>query len=698
VLQESVGILKGIGPKRAAVLAEELGIETIEDLLYFRPRRYLDRSSIKAISDCFVNETVTVIGTIRHTRLAGRNRRFLEVTVDDGTDTVTGIFFGGVRYFQKIFNEGDQVCFSGKITFYKLKQMVHPDFDFFDASSNTSSISAINTGRIVPLYRSSEGLGAAGFDSRGFRRIIRQAIDLYAESIPDPIEEPVLIRHNLIGLREALVAIHFPENSGMIESARKRIAFNELFFLQYYLALSRRAMGDASGKKARIYDSKIFRAVASRLPFSMTDDQKQALEQIQSDMLSPVPMNRMLQGDVGSGKTVVALLAACIAIGNGQQAALMAPTEILASQHYSTAREMLGEDVSVAILTGSTESDERLRVYRGLADGSIALVVGTHALIQAAVEFRDLGLIIIDEQHRFGVAQRAALRDKGYLSDLMVMTATPIPRSLSLTIYGDLDLSVIRQKPASRITVKTMSFPESRLPGVYRSIDRYIDQGRQVYYVLPLVEESEKVDLKSAKEVFEKLTGEIFPKRRIALLHGRMKQDEKDRVMGGFAGGTTDILVTTTVIEVGIDVANAAVIVIEHAERFGLSQLHQLRGRVGRGTHQSFCVLVYPDDIQEEARKRIEVVVANDDGFVIAEEDLKIRGAGEFLGVRQHGRESGFEFADLGTDYDIIMSAREEASSAAATLTNTADMLHGLGSGSTALKGMRIKRILSILT
>ncbi|MBN1534936.1 MAG: ATP-dependent DNA helicase RecG [Spirochaetes bacterium] len=697
MLQESVGKLKGIGPKRASVLAQEVGIETIEDLFYFRPRRYLDRSSIKSISDCFVNEAVTVIGTVRNTRVAGRSRRFMEVTVDDGTDTITGIFFGGVQYFQRLFNEGDQVCFSGKISFYKTKQMVHPDFDFFDAASNTSSISAINTGRIVPLYRSSESLGAAGFDSRGFRRIIRQAIDLCADSIIEPLEPSLLIRHNLMGLRDALVSIHFPESIDMVESARRRIAFNELFFLQFYLTLSRRAASEEAGIRTITTETGIFESVVRRLPFSLTEDQRKAIEEVRGDMCSPVPMNRMLQGDVGSGKTVVALLAVCIAMGRGHQAALMAPTEILASQHYATAREILGGDVPIAILTGSTDADERNRVYRGLAEGSIGLVVGTHALIQGGVEFRNLGLIIIDEQHRFGVVQRAALRDKGSFSDLLVMTATPIPRSLSLTIYGDLDLSVIRQKPANRIPVKTMSFPESRLPGVYRSIDRYIDQGRQIYYVLPLIEESERVDLKSAKEVYGRMTSEIFPKRRIALLHGRMKQEEKDRIMEGFTGGTTDILVTTTVIEVGIDVANAAVIVIEHAERFGLSQLHQLRGRVGRGSHQSFCVLIYPDDIQEDARRRIDILVANDDGFIIAEEDLKIRGAGEFLGVRQHGRESGFEFADLGRDYDLIVSAREEAA-AAAFNGDAEEMLRGMESGSSALKGMRMKRILSLLT
>ncbi len=696
MLRQHVAALRGIGPRKAEILADELGIVTIEDLIYFKPRCYLDRSSIKPIKDCFVNETVTVIGTIIEKRIVGRNRKFFEVSVSDDTDTLSGVFFGGHRYFDKLFNQGDQVSFSGKISFYKNKQMVHPEFDFLDAAS---SIQSINTGRIVPMYRSTEKLRGAGFDSRGFRRVISQAIELFSESIKEPLEESVLRRHNLVGLRDALKAVHFPRTMHEIDEARKRIAFNELFFLQYYLALSRRAIVEDIRESGEPMDLGVFNDALKMLPFTLTGDQSRALDEIKDDILSPVPMNRMLQGDVGSGKTVVALLSACVAEARRAQTAFMAPTEILASQHYHTARTVLGDGISMALLTGSTDKEERGRILRGLADGSIRLLIGTHALIQDAVRFKELGLIIIDEQHRFGVQQRGELREKGLRTDLLVMTATPIPRSLSLTLYGDLDLSVIRQKPADRIPVKTLALPLSRIDGVYRSLERYIGQGRQAYYVLPLIEESEKVDLKSATEVYRHLKEKIFPTRRVVLLHGRMKQDEKDRIMDDFNRGDIDILVTTTVIEVGIDVANATVIVIEHAERFGLSQLHQLRGRVGRSSLQSFCVLIYPDETQEESMMRIRVIVENSDGFAIAEEDLKIRGAGEMLGLKQHGRSGGFEFADLARDYELIVAAKKEAFDAASSLGNSRDMLESIRlNPETWMEGMRVTRILSILT
>jgi ATP-dependent DNA helicase RecG len=379
----------------------------------------------------------------------------------------------------------------------------------------------------------------------------------------------------------------------------------------------------------------------------------------------------------------------------------MAPTEILAMQHFQSFSTLMPRGIRLALLTGSTPPQEKKSICGDVTAGTVDIVIGTHALIQEDVTFRSLGLIIIDEQHRFGVAQRAALREKGDTTDLLIMTATPIPRSLSLTLYGDLDASLIREKPSSRLPIKTMAFPRSRLKGVYNSVEKYIAEGRQAYYVLPLIEESEKSDLKSAKETFGQLKDGVFSHRRVELLHGRMKADEKDAIMRRFRNGETDILVSTTVIEVGIDVPNASVMVVEHAERFGLSQLHQLRGRVGRGAHQSFCVLVYPDDIPDESRRRIEILTAIDDGFRIAEEDLRLRGAGEMIGVRQHGYDSGFEFTDLASDLELIVSAREEASKAVAQLADAKAALEDIRGEmrhSEILKGIRTKKILSILS
>ncbi len=658
MLDQAVTVLRGIGPRKAVVLKEDAGIETVEDLLYYIPRRYIDRSYFKAIKDCFVNENVTVAGTIRRVGVSGRGRKFLEVEIDDGSDSLCGVFFGAISFFQKIFVAGDTVVFSGKVGFYRHKQIVHPDFDFvFDEQGRE----AVNTGRIIPLYRSTEKLKSVGFDSRGFRRTIMAALDSHGEGIREPLDQAILNRLRLPVLREALHEVHFPESVESAERARKRIAFNELLFHQACLAFIRRREKLHAAKGAAPVDETVYRDFVSTLPFSLTADQVNAIDEIKRDMESPAPMNRLLQGDVGSGKTVVSMAAVLFARSRGRQAAIMAPTEILANQHFMNFKTLLGDRLRIALITGALAAAEKRRIAAGLSDGSIDLAIGTHALIQGGVAFMNLGLIVIDEQHRFGVSQRAALRDKGEATDLLVMTATPIPRSLSLTLYGNLDVTSIRTIPSGRPPIRTMSFPDSRLPGVYRSMEKYIAMGRQVYYVLPMIEDSERMDLKSATHVFDHLRNDIFPGRRVELLHGRMKQDERDAIMGRFREGEIDILVCTTVIEVGIDVPNATVIVIEHAERFGLAQLHQLRGRVGRGAHESFCVLVSADDMSDESAERINTIVRTSDGFEIAEEDLRQRGAGELIGQRQHGHGGFFEFADLGTDMDLIMTARDIA-------------------------------------
>jgi ATP-dependent DNA helicase RecG len=699
VLHAAVTTLKGIGPKKAQILRDEAGIETVEDFLYYIPRKYVDRSYFKLIKDCFVNDTVTVSGTIRRVNLSGRRKKYLEVEIDDGTDTLTGVFFGGVRYFEKIFSTGDYVIFSGKINFYKKKQIVHPDFDFIDDTSSLS-IQAINTGRIIPLYRSTEGLKSVGFDSRGFRRVIRAALDGWLPHVTETMDRDVLERRSLMGIREALRAIHFPASFEEAERARKRLAFNEIFFHQYYLSLSRRYLRETRRKKRTDIDEARYRAFIASLPFELTADQRTAIEDIRRDIASPAPMNRLLQGDVGSGKTIVSMAAVLMEVGRGHQAALMAPTEILAQQHYINFQEYLGDEIRILLLTGSMPRKDKEHAYAMISSGEVDLVIGTHAVIQEEVTFKELGLIVIDEQHRFGVEQRAALREKGEDTDLLVMTATPIPRSLSLTLYGDLAITSIRTMPTNRLPVNTMAFTEARLKGVYNSIDKYVAQGRQVYYVLPLIEDSDKIDLKSAVQVFERLKNDVFPSLRVELLHGRMKQDERDSIMSRFKDGAVDILVCTTVIEVGIDVPNASIIVIEHAERFGLSQLHQLRGRVGRGRHRSFCILITPDDIPDESRVRIETIVSTNDGFTISEEDLKQRGAGELIGFRQHGHGGTFEFTDLSLDIDLILYAREVAERDVAAIADIQSLWSQFRDKKYGplLNGIRNKKILSILS
>ncbi len=697
MLAKNIKSLKGIGSNRAEVLRKEANIETVEDLLYYKPRKYIDRSALKQIKDCFVNETVTLLGTIISIGISGRRKKHLEVIIDDGSDTLCGVFFGGIPFFKKIFKVGDTVLFSGKIKFYRTKQIVHPDFDFIDTSSK---IQAINTGRIIPLYRSTESLKSAGFDSRGFRRIIKSAIDEYLDHVIEPFHKTILNKYNLMSLKEALLAIHFPDSYKHAEDARKRLAFNEIFFFQYYLHLSKRYLRDKLKKNQRHYDNSIYKEFFMNLPFKLTEDQIRSIEEIKNDILSPGPMNRLLQGDVGSGKTVVAMAASSISIGRGCQVAYMAPTEVLAHQQYQSFCNLLPDKVNISLLTGSLTVKEKEDIYSSLKKHEIDIIIGTHALIQEGVSFNNLGLIIIDEQQRFGVEQRAELRRKGDNTDILIMTATPIPRSLSMTFFGDLDISIIKTKPANRIPVKTLSFPESRLNAVYNSMQKYLDLGRQVYYVLPLIEESEKIDLKSAIKVYENLKENIFPQNSVALIHGKMKQNEKEDIMRRFYGNEIDILVSTTVIEVGIDVPNATIIVIEHAERFGLSQLHQLRGRVGRGENQSFCILIHPEDISDESMKRINIIVDSNDGFKISEEDLKLRGAGQLIGIRQHGYSNDFEFIDFAGDSEIISDARDEAEKTVAEIDDIDTIFNDFQNldRKDLLNSIRSKKILSILS
>ena len=690
-----VTAIHGIGPVKAEVLKTEAGIETVEDILYYIPRKYLDRSLIKRIVDCFSGEDVTIAGTITSVKLIRRKKVFLQVDVSDGTDSISAVFFGAAGFLHKLFHEGEYILLSGKINIIRSKQIIHPDFDFIDESSD---IKSINTGRIIPLYKSTNALKKAGFDSRGFRRIVKSVIEQYSSGISETLPDAITDKYELININDALKGIHFPDSIDHAEKSRIRLAFNEIYFFQYYILLLKTANRKLMTKKP-FSSIDLIHSFTGTLEFNLTEDQKTALSEIEKDMISPFPMNRLLQGDVGSGKTVVALTAALISITRGQQSALMVPTEILARQHYETAVKILPADLKVLLVTGSMSQKEKKTAYEEITNGQADLIIGTHALIQSGIIFKNLGFIIIDEQHRFGVEQRGKLRIKGETPDLLVMTATPIPRSLSMTLYGDLDVSYIRQKPSSRLPVKTMAFPDTRLKGVYNSMRNYLIQGRQIFYVLPIIEESEKIDLKSAVETYNHLKDEVFSDMSVALIHGKIPQNEKEYIMMQFRNGAINILVSTTVIEVGIDIPNANVMVIEHSERFGLAQLHQLRGRVGRGEHQSFCILVHPEKISDDARERIKILTESDNGFEISEKDLQLRGSGQLIGTRQHGF-SEFEFTDLAKDIDLIMNARSEAEKAISEIPDIEEELDNIRHNrfNKQVKGLRHKKILSLLS
>ena len=545
-------------------------------------------------------------------------------------------------------------------------QIINPDYEVIDGDIDTTEqedAQTIHTGRIVPVYEK-----AGAMTPKMQRRLVFDVLSHLPDSLPDPFPDEVRRRMTLPDRRAALMGTHFPpadtppdQLNAFRTPAQVRLIFEEFFLFQLGLMLRKRAAVREAKPRAITVDDRIRDSARSILPFKLTDGQRSALKEIVEDMQRPTPMNRLLQGDVGAGKTIVALLAALVAMENGLQVAFMAPTEILAEQHFLSLRRILEKSrFRVELITGTTSGLKRRDLLARLAAGDINLVVGTHALVQGTVTFRSLGLAIIDEQHRFGVVQRATLRSKGLLPDVLVMTATPIPRTLALTVYGDLDVSVIRDMPPGRRAIQTIVKPEPRREEVYELVRKQLDEGRQAYVVYPLIEESEKVDLKAATEMADTLAQEVFPEYRVALLHGKMKQDAKDRVMRAFAAGGIHVLVSTTVIEVGIDVPNATIMVIEHAERFGLSQLHQLRGRVGRGAHQSHCVLLYQYPISKQGKARLQALAGTANGFEIAERDLELRGPGDFFGTRQSGLPT-LRTGDLLRDHSLMERARDEA-------------------------------------
>jgi ATP-dependent DNA helicase RecG len=654
--------LKGVGPQRAKLLAN-LGLRTVEDALYYLPARHEDRSQLTPLLRLKPNDVTTVSGTIRAVSPPprGRPRVPLSALLSDGTGFLTCVWFGQA-YLERVFQRGQRLIVHGKIQRYRSGplQMQVKDYEIAEDETGEGpsdpSDETIHTGRLVPVYGLTRGLTA-----RPMRRLMKRLVDGYVDGLEDPLPDGLRTRHRLEPLPEALRAGHFPKTESDYAGARRRLVYDEFLLLQLGLAIRRHRQGRQPGLAMNPPGALARRLLAS-LPFALTSAQERVWREIRTDMAEPYPMNRLLQGDVGSGKTVVAALAILTAVESGHQAALMAPTEILAEQHLMTLTQLLDPlAVPVALLTNAVKGKARERVLAGAAAGEIGCVVGTHALVQKDVTFRRLGLAVVDEQHRFGVNQRATLKRKGESPDVLVMTATPIPRTLALTLYGDLEVSVLDQLPPGRKPVVTKARPGSARGQIYRFLREQVIAGRQVYVVCPLVEESEAIDLQAATEMAERLQREVFPDLRIGLLHGRMSFAEKDRVMREFKAGAIHILVSTTVIEVGIDVPNASVMLVEHAERFGLSQLHQLRGRVGRGPWKSYCVLL-SGAASEDARLRLDAMTATNDGFKIAEADLALRGPGDFFGTRQSGLPE-FRVADLLRDAAALEAARRDATS-----------------------------------
>lgn len=660
ILDQDVMYLPGVGPKKKEILSKELGIQTWRDLLEHFPYKYVDRSRIYRISEIsgdmpFVQIRGRMLGYDEYA-MGARKKRIVG-HFSDGHGVVDLVWFQGAQYIYKNYPIGKELIVFGRPSVYGGRyQFAHPDID--DASQLQLSDMGMQ-----PYYMTTERMKKAGINSRAMEKMTKTLVTKLPETLPETLPPYITGPLHLISRLEALRQIHYPHNAREMQQARYRLKFEELFYVQ--LNILRYASDHRRKYRGYIFSragAQLNDFYHNHLPFDLTNAQKRVVREIRDDMASGRQMNRLLQGDVGSGKTLVALMAMLIAIGNGYQACIMAPTEILAEQHLATIRQMLGDmDIHVELLTGVVKGRRRADILDRLSKGEIDILVGTHAVIEDAVVFARLGLAVVDEQHRFGVAQRARLWAKSEMPPhILVMTATPIPRTLAMTLYGDLDVSVIDELPPGRKPIQTLHKYDTQTTSLYQGIRQQIDSGRQVYIVYPLIEESEKSDLKNLEDGFEAMR-EIFPQYRLSKVHGRMKPKDKDAEMQRFASGETQILVATTVIEVGVNVPNASVMVILDAQRFGLSQLHQLRGRVGRGAEQSYCILVTTFKLSEETRKRIDIMCETNDGFRIAEADLKLRGPGDLEGTQQSGIAFDLKIADIARDGQIVQLAREQA-------------------------------------
>ena len=649
----SLQAIKGVGPARANALSA-VGIHTVSELLHYYPRKHLDRTTVTPISKLKEDMEATVIGKVEAADLRrGKRRQYFQVILSEGKGTMSLTWFNGANYIKKAIKVGDRLAVSGKVEFFNGFQIVHPEYDQLKEDEDP-----VHSGLVIPLYSIPAELKKARLDSRGLRRLIRTISDSLKE-IPDHFSPEFRKVNSLAHINSALRNIHFAESEDVLNEAIRRLKFDEHFFLQMLLALRKSSL-QKTGAKALNKIGPEVKLISESLDFELTNAQKKVTKEIKDDMARPFSMNRLLQGDVGSGKTIVSVLAAVIAVANNVQVAVMAPTEILAHQHLSSFKKHAETaHITCAILVGGTPVKERRAILDGLAKGRIDIIIGTHALIQKDVKFNELGLVIVDEQHRFGVLQRGKLTAKGLNPHLLAMTATPIPRTLAITYYGDMDLSIIDEMPKNRIPVVTKVVDEQRLKKVYDFMKSEMIAGRQCMVVYPLVEETEKSDLAAAVEMHSNLSEKVFSKFKMGLIHGRMKKEEKDIVMDAYGRNEIHILISTTVIEVGIDIPNATVMLIEHSDRFGLTQLHQLRGRVGRGSEKSYCILVRRN-FSNNSKKRLRIMESTNDGFVISDEDLKIRGPGEFFGIRQSGFLK-YKIADMVTDGPILRKARKAA-------------------------------------
>ena len=644
--------VKGVGPHRAKLLAKK-GLETVEDALFFLPIRHEDRTRLTPLRAIQVGQVVTCAGTIAGISPPppGRARVPLVLLLRDASGYGTATIFGR-GWLTRVFQRGQQLVLHGKGARFKDKITLQvQDWELVESGDDEP----IHAGALVPVYSTTEGL-----HQRTLRSLMYHLVERFAAEVGETLPETSRRRRGLVPITEALTGVHFPPSEAQLAAAHRRLAFEDFLLLQLGLAILRSRTSRSQGI-AMSPPGALVKRLREALPWSLTGAQERVWDEIRRDMAAPYPMHRLLQGDVGSGKTIVAALAVLTAVEAGYQAAVMAPTEILAEQHVMTFSRLLEPlGVPVTLLTSALKGRERRLRRAAVAAGEVGCIVGTHALVQEAVEFRKLGLVVVDEQHRFGVAQRARLKAKGESPDVLVMTATPIPRTLALTLYGDLDVSVLDELPPGRKPIRTEARGEGKRPQIYKFLQAQVAEGRQIYVVYPLIEESEAIDLKAATDMARRLQIEVFPDLVVGLLHGRLSFEAKDDIMQRFKAGEIHVLVSTTVIEVGIDVPNASVMLIEHAERFGLSQLHQLRGRVGRGPWKSYCILLTSGKLGDDAQRRVEVMVETNDGFKLAEVDLQLRGPGEFFGTRQSGLPE-FRVADLLRDAALLEEARRDA-------------------------------------